>query len=569
MRIGLRFPFRFDVDRLHADLSQVLPQEWSPHYNERDYGGTWRGVALRSATGTSSNILAMPAGADFAATELFDRCSYFREVLSTFLCPLKSVRLLSLAPQSFIREHSDHALGFEDGEIRIHIPIQTNPDVEFYVSGERLLLEEGGSYFVNVNLPHRVNNRGQADRVHLVIDAEVNDWVRALVRQGDAEAWHIPRSPLPPRSLDDFRRLVLADAALQASLRGIEPRPQLVTAVVGRGRELGFDFHEGDVDAGFRNAVDTPEASAMSGWTPTRVSVQEDRPIAEWLWTGETRFTAPFFDGTIRECARLPFAALFRRRAPLELARDIDAIPPSGFIFHMSRCGSTLVSRLFASLARFTVISEPTPFDDVLAAEQIPWLRWIVAALGPQRASGQTHYFLKLDAWHIHSLPLIREAFPETPWIFLYRDPLEVAVSQLRSPGLLGAPGAMDAARLGLEQQDAVLSREEWCVRVLAGILKSACAHAGDPKGMLVNYRQLPGAVFDDIGRHFGVEFSPEEREEMQETSQFHAKQPGLAYQDDSETKRNAAGDSLRRLAKEWLEPLYQQIEQIRTRGAN
>ena len=49
-----------------------------------------------------------------------------------------------------------------------------------------------------------------------------------------------------------------------------------------------------------------------------------------------------------------------------------------------------------------------------------------------------------MDAWQIHSLPLIRAAFPDTPWVFVYRDPLEVMVSQLARPGTLNIPGALD-----------------------------------------------------------------------------------------------------------------------------
>jgi hypothetical protein len=555
MRIGLRFPFRFDIDRLHGDLARILPQDWSAHYNERDYGGAWRGVALRSHSGSGGDLHAMAGGGDFADTALLDRCAYFREVLSAFRCPLKSVRLLSLAPQSFIREHSDHALGYEDGEIRIHVPIQTNPGVEFYVAGERLLLEEGASYFVNVNLPHRVNNRGAADRVHLVIDAEVNEWVCALFRQGDAEGWHIPRSPLPPRSVDDFRKLALEHPELQTPLRHIEDRSQFVAAVLTLGKELGFDFHEGDVHAAFRTAVSTAGNPSMRGWTPTGVSFPDGQPIAEWLWTGDARFTAPFFTGSMQECARLPFAAFFRRSAPLDLAPDFEAMAPSGFIFHMSRCGSTLVSRMLASLSRVKVISEAPPLDDVLRANCLQWLRWMVAALG-QRTAASTHYVLKLDAWHIRSLPLIRQAFPDTPWIFLYRDPLEVAVSQLRSPGLLGAPGLMDPAVLGMEPQDAGLDREQWCVRVLASLLNSARAFACDPMGLFVNYRELPGAVCERIAPHFGISLNREEREQLEETSRYDAKRPYFAYEDDSEGKRTEAGARLRELTREWIEPI-------------
>ena len=484
MQAGLRFPFRFDLDQLRGDLANVQPHEWAPHYNDSDYGGIWRGVALRSASGSGTDLQAAAPGG-FADTDLLHRCLYFRRALSVFECPLKSVRLLSLAPQSFIREHSDRALGYEDGEIRIHIPLQTNANVEFYLAGERLLLEEGGVYYLNVNLPHRVNNRGSAERIHLVIDAEVNEWVRDLFRRGEAEGWHIPRCPLPPGSVDDFRRYVLCDEGLQARLQTIEDRAELVEAVLKLGEELGFTFHEGDVRAGFRTPVDGTSALPIKGWTPTRVALESGRPVAEWLWTGARRFTAPFFAEAVQECARLPFSALFRRTAPLELAQDADALPPSGFLFHLSRCGSTLVSRMLAALPQVSMISEAAPLDEVLRAERVEWLRWIVAALGQRRSAGQSRYFLKMDAWHIHQLPLIRQAFPDTPWVFLYRDPVEVVVSQLRSPGLLGAPGAMDPAALRMKPEDFGLERQEWCVRVLAAILRSACEFAGDPKGNL------------------------------------------------------------------------------------
>ena len=217
---GLKFPFQFDPERLKLDLRTVSPEDWAPHYNQGDYGGDWRGAALRAIAGSSHNLNAgIAEDASFADAPLLARCPYFREALSVFECPLKAVRLLSLAPGSFIREHTDNALDYEDGEIRIHIPIRTNPGVEFYVSGERLQLDEGGCYYVNVNLPHRVNNRGAADRIHLVIDAEVNEWVHALFRRGAAEAWHIPRSPLPPRSFDEFRSVVLETSALREAAR--------------------------------------------------------------------------------------------------------------------------------------------------------------------------------------------------------------------------------------------------------------------------------------------------------------------------------------------------------------
>lgn len=248
MLTGLTFPFQFDPVLLQADLAKIGTEDWVPHYNESDYGGDWRGVALRSSTGSSRHLCANPAGIPvFVNTHMLEICPYFQRILAVFECPLKTVRLLSLAPRSFIREHCDNALGYEDGEIRIHIPIQTGPHVEFFLEGERLLLAEGGCYYVNVSLRHRVINRGPGERIHLVIDVKVNDWVRDLVRRCSTEGRTIPRCPPWPQGFDAFRSLVLQDVELQRRLRTIEPNSGFVQAAVDLGKSRGFMFTASEV----------------------------------------------------------------------------------------------------------------------------------------------------------------------------------------------------------------------------------------------------------------------------------------------------------------------------------
>jgi hypothetical protein len=43
-----------------------------------------------------------------------------------------------------------------------------------------VILEAGSCWYLRLSDPHRVANRGETDRVHLVIDAAVNDWVASL-----------------------------------------------------------------------------------------------------------------------------------------------------------------------------------------------------------------------------------------------------------------------------------------------------------------------------------------------------------------------------------------------------
>jgi aspartyl/asparaginyl beta-hydroxylase (cupin superfamily) len=118
-----------------------------------------------------------PTCRTFVDTPLLDHCPYFAEVMRTFRCPLRTVRLMRLASGSAIKEHTDVDLAFEDGMVRIHIPVVTTDQVEFVLNGSRVAMEAGSAWYLRLSDPHRVVNNGPMDRVHLVVDGFVNDWI--------------------------------------------------------------------------------------------------------------------------------------------------------------------------------------------------------------------------------------------------------------------------------------------------------------------------------------------------------------------------------------------------------
>jgi hypothetical protein len=182
MKSALRLPFTFDPSSLKTDLKEIDSAEWAPHFNEQYYEGVWSGVALRSVNGLATQLYADPTQKKFYAdTPALGRCLHIKEALKVFQCPLETVRLLRLGPGSRIREHRDFDLGERWGVVRIHIPVQTHPDVKFFLDGERVEMCEGESWCLDLSLTHQVENNGPTDRIHLVVDCVVNEWVRTLI----------------------------------------------------------------------------------------------------------------------------------------------------------------------------------------------------------------------------------------------------------------------------------------------------------------------------------------------------------------------------------------------------
>ena len=189
MLSAIRLPLELDAAGLKADLASFVEEDWVPHFNTRYYEGDWSGIAFRSVGGVAKQLYPNPAAEEpYADTENLDRSPNVRAVLERFECELLSVRFLRLARGSVIKEHKDYNLGYEDGELRVHVPVETNPDVEFVLDGQPLELREGEAWYLDLNLPHRVANRGETDRIHLVVDCVVNDWLTGLLRAGEGQS---------------------------------------------------------------------------------------------------------------------------------------------------------------------------------------------------------------------------------------------------------------------------------------------------------------------------------------------------------------------------------------------
>lgn len=267
------------------------------------------------------------------------------------------------------------------------------------------------------------------------------------------------------------------------------------------------------------------------GWLPA--AIDDDR--VSWRWFGRRGLHDGFYAHELLTAGFLAINRLFAVETPLS-ALPSGSRAPDGLVFHMSRCGSTLIARMLAADRDATVISEAQPIDAAARRGDPALLRAVVAAFARPRGIGEARLFLKLDCWNSRAIPLFRAAFPDTPWIFSYREPVEVMVSHARRAGSQMVPSLVPSSILGLawgNPRDPL-----YHAAVLASVCEGALDGWAVGGGMLVDYRDLPEAVFTRVLPHFGLTPACDVEAAMRAVAGVNAKAPGEAFKPDSEAKR-------------------------------
>jgi hypothetical protein len=285
---------------------------------------------------------------------------------------------------------------------------------------------------------------------------------------------------------------------------------------------------------------------------------------------------AALLDAFMQETVmRVPATETFVHVARNDLGKVAADSAPAGIVFHVARCGSTLISQLLRQHGGCVVYSEPLPFNELLLPphayprhEQIAALRSVGEAFA--RHAGKP-YVLKLSSWNTLFCDLVTEAFPATPWVLNVRDPVEVGVSLLaRPPGWLrGADAAAAALREQIDAAGASNSPTEFVAR-LYGAFCAATARLDPARGRLVDYTALPAAAWDIVAPHFALAVDTQQRGRMAEVAGVDAKAPLgqlVPFPGDATTKQAAATTELREAMSTFALPALRQLERRLNQG--
>lgn len=182
----LRLPLSFDADALARDLAALTAQPWTPHFVAANYAGDWAVLPLRIPQGSAAlhpilRATSTPATTAWEDSALLAGCPAFAAVIAAFGPSVGAARLMRLTPGSAIHEHRDPDLAPEHGFVRLHVPVATDAGVDFRLNGTRVTMAVGDAWYLRLADRHAVTHRGTRDRVHLVIDAAVDDRIAALL----------------------------------------------------------------------------------------------------------------------------------------------------------------------------------------------------------------------------------------------------------------------------------------------------------------------------------------------------------------------------------------------------
>jgi hypothetical protein len=317
----------------------------------------------------------------------------------------------------------------------------------------------------------------------------------------------------------------------------------------------------------------------LKGFLPVDAVVVDGRPGLQWMDMSGVSLAEPFFQQTV-ERVRDGRRELFTEfDVLLQLEKQLDSVPPTGFIFHSSRCGSTLVSNACRAINNSIVLSEANAIDkliarlitdpgDVKTSLYSVFLRGVVHALAQRRADNEEHLFIKFACCSFALIEQVKRIWPNVPWLFLYRDPVETIVSNLNDvpPWLLDNDRRVLASITGASPAEvAEMSLEELCARTIGSLFSTAHRLANGDE-LLLNYKQLSVPVISSVLRFFKVSPSATELETIEHGSQIYSKEAGAkrAFVADTEAKQKFASEAVREAAAKWAAGPYQRLEQKR-----
>ena len=349
----IRLPLAFDATRLAAEVAAIPESDWMPH--PQGFAGN-SALLLVAGDGNPRNDAIKGL---MRETPVLARCEYLRQVLASFGSTMGRTRLMRIDEHEEVTPHCDVHYYWRE-HLRLHVPIVTDPSVQFVCGTRSLHMAEGECWVFDTWKTHCVRNPSSRRRIHLVADTHGSPWLWQQIRRGAAGEGSASLLPYRPGEPVELRTegasmpvvmspLELAGhvEALLAELRALPDCPEpLHEAVAAQLRRLRLQWQ----------ALWVRFAATEEGWPQYRAlldaAAKQLRTLPSGLRLANGSSVAEVLQQWVLKPALNPELAddaRFRIRMGSRPLRHTPEFRAPVFIVAAPRSGSTL---LFETLAR-------------------------------------------------------------------------------------------------------------------------------------------------------------------------------------------------------------------------
>jgi hypothetical protein len=324
--------------------------------------------------------------------------------------------------------------------------------------------------------------------------------------------------------------------------------------------------------------AESERPAEMEMCLPISLFSKEKKIAVRWMQFSPDSLLEPFFDQTMERLRRLSLREFeTASETLLSLAAGAPPITPAGLVFHISRCGSSLVGNVLKRAANARVLSEAAPIGYLLGPYAstvwpVPYNEWhdsrasllqaIVNLYGKTDAGRTSKLVIKFVSLALLNLDFIRSVWPSVPILIVVRDPVEVIVSHLQAPGgwmRLKAEPIRAYDTFGVAGTDIIgMSNEEYAARVI-GKYCEAAVRAIDSNTVILDYAALNDRTLRKIAGIFNLELPHSDSPELLRIFATHAKdaRASIPFHDDRDRKQFAATQQVRAGVAQWAQRSY------------
>lgn len=340
-------------------------------------------------------------------------------------------------------------------------------------------------------------------------------------------------------------------------------------------------------------------------WTPIDVEVSADPMVILCKLNLESHWMEPHNSPMFKDLVAISSCVGSNRRRELmsKLLAEIKSmegqpggrvIEPTGFVFHESRVGSTLIANMLAADPWALVFSESTPIANAIMhcdrcsrERRVQLFKDVLTLMG--RSPFHKRMYVKFQSITTTKMDIALEAFPNTPWAFVFRQPVQTMMSHLDpNKGSTAAAPCLRSKRMPPPEVMASIkavglstgraTNEAWCAAHLNMLCQFAIGAyqlhnttaGGSARSLLINYDSLPGIVPRALLPLFGHEPTDPELKRMSTESQSYSKNrrtKDRPFESDSEDKDSRATNAIKTYAKDILSPSFNVLDELAIRS--